>query len=163
MKIEKNSSVFFMHEALRLAEKAFAADEVPVGALLVRNNTIIARAYNQVEQKESQLAHAEIQAIQKTTKKLGDWRLDGCTLYVTLEPCTMCLAVIVMSRISCVVFGAPSKLYGFSVDKSFNFDKTKAPLSIEGGILENECASLLKLFFKNKREEKRVCKNSKNG
>lgn len=148
----------FMQKALLQAKKAFKNDEVPVGAVVIKGNKIIASAYNKVESKKTQLAHAELIALKKAAKKLNDWRLDSCTIFVTLEPCAMCLAAIKISRVKRIIFGAKSKLFGFSVDKSFFFDKNKSHLEIEGGILENESGDLLRSFFKNKRNVKSECK-----
>ena len=141
-----------MQQALKEARAAAAYDEVPVGAIIVdQNGVIIARAYNQTVKKKSQLAHAEIAAIAKAAKKLGDWRLDGCTLYVTLEPCALCMQLIIMSRIGRLVYGTDSPLFGFSLDKYCTFDLYKVPLMIEKGIEAEVAQYLLKHFFKRKR------------
>lgn len=148
------SDTWYMRQALMQANKGFALDEVPIGALVVApDGTIIARAYNLVERKKSQTAHAEMLAIQKATKKMGDWRLDECTLYVTLEPCSMCMHLIMLSRIKKVIFGASSPLFGFSLDNIKNFRVYKeGKISIEKGVLAEDSAALLKTFFQSKRK-----------
>lgn len=144
-----------MSKALVQARKAYIKNEVPVGAVIINaQGIIVAQAHNQVETKKSQLAHAELLAIQKATKKIKDWRLDGYTMVVTLEPCTMCLMVMKMHRITSIVYGAASPLYGFSVDKSLNLDINKAHFTLTSRILEKEASELLRSFFKNQRIEK---------
>ena len=146
------SDIFFMQQALKEAQKAFDRDEVPVGAVVVDSDgNIVSRAYNQTIKKCSPFAHAEVEALRKAAKKDDDWRLDGCTLYVTLEPCALCMQVIVMSRISRLVYGAPSALYGFSCDRYCTFDLSKMSLMIEHGVEEVAAQDLLKQFFKKKR------------
>ncbi|MEL7604187.1 MAG: tRNA adenosine(34) deaminase TadA [Bacillota bacterium] len=143
----------FMQEALRLAERAARRDEVPVGAVVVRNGKIIARGYNLRETKRSPLAHAEIVAIHKAAKRLGGWRLSGCTLYVTLEPCPMCAGAIINARIDSVVFGAYDPKAG-ALGSLYNLAEGKlnhTPL-VTGGVLKEACAALLKQYFTNKRK-----------
>ena len=144
-----------MKKALAQAQLAASKDEVPIGCVIVYNDKILSRAYNQREKKQSSLAHAEILAIEKACKKLGSWRLEDCTLYVTLEPCPMCTGAIIQSRIPRVVFGAYDPKGGCMGSctnllevKGFNHYPT-----IEGGILQEECASLLKAFFIQKRKK----------
>ena len=109
----------FMQQALRQARRAYALDEVPVGAVVVdASGTIIARAYNQAERRHTQTAHAELQALAKAGKKTGDWRLQGCWIYVTLEPCAMCYHAILLSRLQGLVYGAASPLFGYRLDKA---------------------------------------------
>ena len=144
-----------MQKALGLARRAFDADEVPVGALIVNNQgKILARAFNQAEYKMSQTAHAELCALSRAGKKLGDWRLEGCWLYVTLEPCAMCMSAIVLSRLEGVVFGAESPLFGYQkVDKhtpSWLYKRDN--LAIIGGVCEEDSRKLLQDFFKQKRK-----------
>ena len=141
----------FMRLALDEARKAYDEDEVPVGAIIVRNNEVIASAYNTREYGKNALYHAEIKAIDKACKVLGGWRLVGCTMYVTLEPCPMCAGAIVNARVERVVYGAPDNKAG-----AFGtmIDLTKYPLfkpQIESGVLKEECSSMLSDFFKNKR------------
>jgi tRNA(adenine34) deaminase len=147
---------FFMAKALLLASKAARCDEVPVGALIVdRNGTVIGRGYNQIEKKMCQTAHAELIAISRASKKLFNWRLEGCTLYVTLQPCTMCMGAIRLSRIARVVYGATSPLFGFHLDnEQFLRLYKKDTFEITPGIGQHEAAEILKHFFKIKRDEK---------
>ncbi len=147
-----NIHVKFMKSALELAKKAKTKDEVPVGALIVKNGKIISKAYNERESKKSPIAHAEVSAIIKAAKKEKGWRLSGCTLYVTLEPCPMCAGAIINARIDEVVFGAYDKkagafgsLYNLSEGKLNHIPK------VTGGVLENECSLILKEYFKEKR------------
>lgn len=140
-----------MSLAIEEARLAYKEDEVPVGAIIVRNGEIIARAHNTREQDKNPLYHAEIKAIDEACKKLGGWRLVGCTLYVTLEPCPMCAGAIINSRIERVVYGAQDNKAG-AFGTMINL--TDYPLfkpQIIGGILKDECSRLLSSFFKNKR------------
>lgn len=142
----------FMFEAISLAEDAALAGEVPVGAVIVKNDEIIAKGRNMREEKQNALSHAEIEAINNACKKLGSWRLDGCEMYVTLEPCPMCTGAIINSRISTLVFGAYDLKAG-SVDSVVNlcdYPYNHKP-EIYGGICEDECLEILKKFFKNLR------------
>ncbi len=141
----------FMRLALEEAEKAREEDEVPVGAVIVRNGEIIARAYNTREYGKNALYHAEIKAIDEACKALGGWRLVGCTMYVTLEPCPMCAGAIVNARVERVVYGAPDHKAG-AFGTMLNL--TDYPLfkpQITSGVLADECAQILTNFFKNKR------------
>ena len=142
----------FMNRAIELAKKAASLGEVPVGALIVKDGKIIAEGYNQREQKNNALSHAEIEAINNACRKLNDWRLDGCTIYVTLEPCFMCAGAIINARIKEVVFGAYDLNMGCmdSVINTANLPFS-ADISVYGGIKEAECKTLLTEFFKNKR------------
>ena len=146
----------WMKEALKQAYKALDFDEVPIGCVIVKDQKIIARAYNKREIKQCSTAHAEILAIEKACKKLGTWRLEDCELYVTLEPCPMCSGAIIQSRIKKVVFGAYDPKGGF-MGSNLNIIEVKGlnhyP-SVEGGILREECSILLKDFFKAKRKKK---------
>lgn len=138
---------YFMKKALQEAEAAFDKDEIPVGAVVVINNTIIARAHNLTETLNDVTAHAEMQAITAATNYLGGKYLTDCTLYVTLEPCQMCAGALYWSQISRIVYGAADHKRGFKVLKTKLHPKTK----VVGGILENEAADLLKRFFIQKR------------
>jgi tRNA(adenine34) deaminase len=142
-----------MRKALLLAKKAARKDEVPVGALIVREGKIIARAYNQREIKKSPTAHAELLAIQKAAKKLGGWRLTGCTLYVTLEPCPMCAGAIVNARIQTVVFGAPDPKAG-ALGSVYDLAQGKLNHTpkVISGVLQKECGDILSDYFKEKRK-----------
>ena len=150
-----NLDIYWMKKALAQAQWAASKDEVPIGCVIVYNDKILSRAYNQREKKQSSLAHAEILAIEKACKKLGSWRLEDCTLYVTLEPCPMCTGAIIQSRIPRVVFGAYDPKGG-CMGSCTNLTEVKGfnhyPV-IEGGILQEESASLLKDFFKQKRKK----------
>ena len=141
----------FMRIALQEAQKAQAEDEVPVGAIIVRNGEVIASAYNTREYGKNALYHAEIKAIDMACKNLGGWRLVGCTMYVTLEPCPMCAGAIINARVERVVYGAPDHKAG-AFGTMINL--TDYPLfkpQITSGVLAEECASILTNFFKNKR------------
>lgn len=146
----------YMQQALKQAQKAYAKDEVPIGAIVVSpEGSIISRAYNLVEKCQQQTAHAEMRALVKATKKLKNWRLEGCWLYVTLEPCSMCMNLILMSRIAGLVFGAQSPIFGYHLDNSGPLQLYRRDaLCIIGGIGEQEASALLKQFFKEKRKSK---------
>ena len=148
--------LFYMRKAIGQAQRAFANSEVPIGALVVASDgTIVSRAHNQVESKKTQCAHAEILAINKASKKRGDWRLDGCWLYVTLEPCTMCMGLIRLSRISGVVYAADSPLFGYrhELDIANGSRVYKRGPHIVNGVCIDEVVDLMKRFFKKKREK----------
>lgn len=141
----------FMSLAISEAEKARNEDEVPVGAIIVRNGEVIARAYNTREYGKNALYHAEIKAIDEACKVLGGWRLVGCTMYVTLEPCPMCAGAIINARIERVVYGAPDHKAG-AFGTMINL--TDYPLfkpQITSGVMQEECAKMLSDFFKAKR------------
>ena len=139
----------FMNVALKEARKAFDKNEVPVGCVIVIDNKIIARAHNQRHTKNSVLGHAEIIAIQKANKKLNTWILEGCTIYVTLEPCPMCAGAILQSRMDKVVFGAYEPKFGAcgSIVNLLDEKKFNHQVEIEGEVMEEECRNLLKNFF----------------
>lgn len=143
------SDEYFMQEAIKEAKKAFAADEVPVGAVIVCNNKIIARAHNLTERLNDVTAHAEMQAITSASNFLNGKYLDGCTLYVTLEPCVMCAGAVAWAQFSKLVFGASDTKRGFNLlsEKKILHPKTE----IISGILKEECALLIKTFFQQKR------------
>lgn len=147
----------FMREAMKLARKAESLDEVPIGCVIVKDDKIIARGYNLRENKQQSIAHAEIMTIQKACKKIGSWRLEGCTLYVTLEPCAMCTGAILQSRIDRVVYGASDPKGGCieSCIKLYEYKGFNHYPIVTSGVLEKECADLLKNFFKKKRMEKK--------
>ncbi len=152
----KNTDSFFMQKAVQEAQKAFEKNEVPVGAIIVGpdGQTIISKAYNLVETKKSQTAHAEVLAIQRATKKLKNWRLDNCALYVTLEPCSMCMGLILLSRIKTIFISTKSNIYGFKVDNCFTFELYKCPIIIKEGLCKFESSALLKDFFKSRRDKR---------
>ena len=151
------SSIEYMQEALKEARKALEFDEIPVGALVVKDDEIIGRGFNRRDTDNSPFAHAELLAIQKAAEKLGSWRLDGCTLYVTLEPCPMCAGAIVQCRLKAIVYGADDpkagaagSLYNIPEDPRFAHS-----CKVTSGILENECKDLLSDFFKKRREKQK--------
>ncbi len=139
-----------MREALKQARKAYALGEVPIGCVIVYEDKIIARGYNRRNTDKNTLSHAEITAINRASKKLGDWRLEGCTLYVTLEPCQMCAGAIIQSRISKVVMGAmnPKAGCGGSILNILQMAEFNHQAEVERGILEKECSEILQDFFK---------------
>ena len=145
----------YILRALENAKKAFKKDEVPVGAVIVKDDKIIAEAYNMRNRKKNVLYHAEIIAINKACKKFKDFRLNGCTMYVNLEPCAMCAGAILNARIDKVVFGAYEKRSGCCGSKlNILQDGSEiAKVEVVGGVLENECAEIMKEFFKNKRKK----------
>lgn len=147
----------FMEQALALAKEAGARGEVPVGAVIVHNGEIIATGKNGREENKNALSHAEIEAIDNACRTLGGWRLPGCELYVTLEPCPMCAGAIINSRIEKVYFGAYDKKAGSvrSLVRLFDIPYNHKP-EIEGGIMEEECAEVLSDFFRRLREKKKT-------
>lgn len=140
----------YMKEAIKQAKKAAAAGDVPIGCIIVKEDKIIARGYNKRNAKKTTLAHAELLAIEKASKKLGDWRLEECTMYITLEPCQMCAGAIVQARIPKVVVGAMNKKAGCagSVLNLFEVAAFNHQVEFEHGILEEECSTMLSEFFK---------------
>ncbi len=141
-----------MKIALLEAEKALSKSEVPIGAIIVDNyGNIISQAHNLIETNNSQLAHAEILAINLATKKLKNWRLNNYTIYVTLEPCALCMNFILQSRLDAVIFGASSKVYGYSLDKYNNFEIYNCPIVVKSQIMAKESKLLLESFFKSQR------------
>lgn len=146
----------FMKLALKEAKKAFKKNEVPIGAVIVQNNKVIAKAYNLREKSNQAIAHAEILAIQKANKKLKSWRLDNCTLYVTIEPCPMCAGAIVQSRIKKVVYGAQDVKSGAHVSVMNMFElPLNHKVEVENGIMEKDCGGIISKFFKNLRKSKK--------
>ncbi len=153
----------YMKQAIKQAQIAFKADEVPVGAIIVKDNVVISRAYNKRENKQNALYHAEILAIDKACKKLNTFRLNDCVMYVTLEPCPMCAGAIINARLKQVVFGAydakrgcVGSIYNLLEDKRFNHNP-----QVQGGVMEKECSQLLSDFFSKKRLENKenTCQN----
>ena len=146
----------YMMIALNEAKKAYQIDEVPIGAIVVKDGKVISKAHNLREQEQSATAHAEVLAIEKACKKLDSWRLDGCVLYVTLEPCTMCIGASILARVDGIVYGAKDpkggslgSLYDISLIKGFNHYPW-----VVSGVCEEESSVLLKEFFRNKRINK---------
>lgn len=153
-----------MQKALQQAKIALKKEEVPVGAVIIdKDGVIIARAYNKIENTQCHLAHAEVLAIKKACKKVNNWRLHGCWLVVTLEPCLMCLGLVQLSRLEGVIYGAPSTLFGSGLwSKSNDAHPPYARhLKIEGHIKEKECVELLKTFFSDKRKKRKVNSEAK--
>ena len=152
----------FMRAAIKQAQKAYEKSEVPIGCVIVHDGKIIARGYNRRNTDRSTLAHAEITAIRKAAKKLGDWRLEDCTLYVTLEPCPMCAGAIVQARITECVIGCMNPKAGCagSVTNLLEMDGFNHKVIVRRGILEEECSAMLKTFFRELRlrdaERKRI-------
>lgn len=147
----------YMKEALKEAQKAYKKLEVPVGAIIVKDHKIIARAYNQREKDKMSISHAEILAIKKACKKLKNWRLTECEMYVTLEPCPMCAGAIINSRINKIYIGTTDKKTGACGSKlnllqDYSFDTT---VDVETGIMEEDCKMILKNFFKELRKIKK--------
>ena len=148
-----NINCEMMEKALCLAQKAFLKDEVPVGAVVVKENKIIGEGYNKREELGNSLAHAEIVAINQACEALGSWRLDGCSLYVTLEPCPMCAGAIINSRIDTVVYGAYDDRAGcFGSVQDFTDLPFNHKPNLVGGYMEKQCRELLEVFFKGKRK-----------
>lgn len=152
---KEKSDVYFMKIALKEAEKAFQEDEVPVGAVAVKEGKIIARARNKREKKGDPTAHAEIELLRRVAKRLGGWRLKGVTIYATLEPCPMCAGALVLARIDRLVYGASDEKMGAvsSLFKIANDDRLNHRISITEGVLAEESGQLLKRFFEIKRKK----------
>jgi tRNA(adenine34) deaminase len=163
MNTTSEKDLSFMTLALAEAHEAFVEDEVPVGAVLVNEHgEVLARNHNRVEQSKTQVAHAELLVLTDAGKKQGDWRLEKCWLYVTLEPCAMCFNAIVLSRLDGVVYGAASPLFGYHLDKSGLVSLyNDSHLKVIGGVSSDESSLLLKKFFRKKRGEKSGSKSGK--
>ena len=147
----------FMRAAIAQARKAEALDEVPIGCVIVYQGKIIARGYNRRNTDLNTISHAEMNAIRKASRKLGDWRLEGCTIYITLEPCQMCSGAIVQSRIDRCVIGAMNPKAGCagSVMNLLQVAQFNHQVEITRGVLEEECSSMLSSFFRRLRDNKR--------
>ena len=153
----------YMKEAIRQAEKAYALGEVPIGCVIARDGKIVGRGYNRRNTDKNTLSHAELTAIRRASKKLGDWRLEGCTMYVTLEPCQMCSGALVQSRIDKVVIGCMNPKAGCagSILNLLNMPEFNHQVEIEAGVMEEECREVLRRFFKELRERNRREKEAK--
>ena len=146
----------FMRDALGAARRALAHGDVPVGAAVVRNGSVIARGRNARERDDDPTAHAEILAIRRAAKKLGSWRLSGCTLYVTLEPCAMCAGAMVLARLPRLVYGASDPKAGFtgSLGDLVRHPRLNHRVDVTAGVLAAECGRILVEFFRERRAEK---------
>lgn len=150
----------YMKEAIRQAKKAYALEEVPIGCVIVYEDRIIGRGYNRRTIDKNTLAHAELQAIKKASKKLDDWRLEECTLYVTLEPCQMCAGAIVQARVKRVVVGCMNPKAGCagSILNLLDIKEFNHQVELTTGICEDECSQMMKQFFKELREKQKANK-----
>jgi len=153
----EENQVAFMRLALREADRARREQEVPVGAIVVRDGRVIARAYNRPIHLKDPTAHAEVLALRRATRKVGNYRLTGCTLYVTIEPCAMCAGAMVQARLKRVVFGAsdPKAGAGGSVLSVLNHPRLNHRVEVTEGVLGEDCAAILKKFFRSKRKKKK--------
>lgn len=149
-KAQYNRDIYYMKEAIRQAKKAAVLNEVPIGCVIVKDDVIISRGYNRRNTDHSTLSHAEISAIRKASRKLNDWRLEDCTLYVTLEPCQMCAGAIVQARIKRVVVGSMNPKAGCagSILNILQMKEFNHQVELVTGILKEECSDLLKAFFR---------------
>ena len=163
MAILKSIQEKYMKEALKQAKKAYALGEVPIGCVIVHQGKIIGRGYNRRNTDKNTLPHAEITAIRKASKVIGDWRLEECTLYVTLEPCQMCAGAIVQARIPETVIGCMNPKAGCagSILNILEMPEFNHQVSVSRGILEEECSDLLKEFFTKLRERNKLEKAKK--
>lgn len=153
-----NTDEKYMREAIRQAKKAYALGEAPIGCVIVHEDKIIGRGYNRRTIDKNTLAHAELAAIKKASRKLGDWRLEGCTMYVTLEPCQMCSGAIVQSRMDRVVVGCMNPKAGCagSVLNLLQMEEFNHQAELTTGVLGEECSQMMKSFFKELRERKKA-------
>lgn len=147
----------FMREAIRQAKKAYALDEVPIGCVIVYEGKIIARGYNRRNTDKNTLSHAELIAIKKASRKLGDWRLEGCTMYITLEPCQMCAGAMVQARVTEAVIGSMNPKAGCagSVLNILEMEGFNHQVNVRRGVMEEECSRMLSSFFRELREKKK--------
>lgn len=152
----------YMKEALRQARKAALLNEVPIGCVIVYEDQIIARGYNRRNTDHNTISHAEINAIRKASRKLGDWRLEGCTIYITLEPCQMCAGAIVQARITRAVIGSMNAKAGCagSILNLLEMEQFNHQVEVERGVLQEECSTMLSAFFRNLREQKKLEKEA---
>ncbi|RHW30944.1 nucleoside deaminase [Neobacillus notoginsengisoli] len=156
-----NLDEFYMREAIKEAEKAAAADEVPIGAVIVIGGEIVARAHNLRENRQNAIAHAELLAIDRACQRTGSWRLEGASLYVTLEPCAMCAGAIVLSRVERVVYGAADPKGGCAGTLMNLLDESRFnhQCEVNPGVLEAECGGMLSAFFRRLRMKKKEAKS----
>jgi tRNA(adenine34) deaminase len=153
-----NNDEYFMKKAIEKAQQAGEVGEVPIGAVIVKDNEIIAEAYNLRETEQRAICHAELLAIDEACRKLGTWRLSGCMLYVTLEPCPMCSGAIVLSRVDRVVYGADDPKGGCAGTLMNLLDEPRFnhQAGVTSGVLAEECGELLSTFFRNLRKRKKI-------
>lgn len=151
----------FMKSALKCAEKALAEGEVPIGAVVVLDGNVIARGHNRRTKKQIATAHAEIEAIEKACKKLKSWRIPDCELYVTLEPCPMCMGAMLNARIKKVYYGAPENKGRSLTREIAEANLLNHRIEVEGGVMEEECAAVLSSFFGGMREREKAVKKEK--
>ncbi len=147
----------FMKEAIRQAKKAYLLEEVPIGCVIVQDGKIIARGYNRRNTDKNTLSHAELIAIKKAAKKLGDWRLEGCTMYVTLEPCQMCAGAMMQARLTEAVIGCMNPKAGCagSVLNILEMDGFNHKVQVTRGVLEEQCSNMLSQFFRELRQKRK--------
>ena len=152
----------FMKEAIRQARKAYLLEEVPIGCVIVHDGKIIARGYNRRTTDKNTLSHAELIAIRKAAKKLGDWRLEECTMYVTLEPCQMCAGAMMQARLTEAVIGCMNPKAGCagSVLNILEMDGFNHKVQVTRGVLEEECSQMMSQFFRELREKKKAARSS---
>lgn len=150
---------FFMRAALKEAQKAYALQEVPIGAVIVYENKIIARGHNRRTTRQQATAHAEVLAIERACKKLKSWRLTGASIFVTLEPCPMCLGAILNARLDAVYFGAYEQKGRSLTELILSTNLLNHTTQVEGGILQEECSQIVTRFFKEVRTQKNLLKN----
>lgn len=153
-KMEESALRSFMVHALKEAQKAYKKDEVPIGAIIVdQQGHIIGRGHNLVESSKQPINHAEVRAIAQACRKLNDWRLENCSIFITLEPCALCMNLILLSRLKKVIYGASSPIFGFELDKNGLIQLYRRNVvQIVKGICQQEATALLKTFFKTKRK-----------
>lgn len=156
-KMPEKTDIKYMKEAIRQAKKAYALREVPIGCVIVYEDKIIARGYNRRNTDKNTISHAEMNAIRKASKKLGDWRLEGCTMYITLEPCQMCSGAIVQARVSRVVIGSMNAKAGCagSVLNLLEMEEFNHQVEVTRGVMDEECSQMLSEFFRELRKEKK--------
>ena len=155
--MNNNIDIKFMKEAIKEAKKAYLKEEIPVGAVIVKDGKVVARGHNIKEIKQDTTKHAEIMAIQRASKKLNSWRLSECTMYVTLEPCVMCTGALIQARIAKLVIGTMDEKTGacgsvLDIPKDYKFNHV---IKVEKGIMEKECKEILQSFFKELRKSKK--------
>ena len=160
--VRRKTDEKYMREALKQAKKAYDLNETPIGCVIVHDGKIIGRGYNRRNTDKNPLAHAEIAAIKKASKKMGDWRLEECTLYVTLEPCQMCAGAIVQARVERVVVGCMNPKAGCagSILNLLEMAEFNHQVQLETGVLGEECSALMKMFFKELREKQKMRKKA---